>query len=354
MRRPLAIAWFVLFAWTRAVSAATVVVVRPSNPSAQATETLTLLHGELVSVGLEDSTIERPAASSPAATDLRSWLEQLEGERDAVAVIEMLGDDGVSAVDVWVRKSSGRFEVTRVAVDPHTANASARLAIRAIEALRASLMEADFAARYHRDERPKQRASTQPPQAPQPPQPLQPPQPAAATGGHERFRLELGAALLMSPGGVGPAILPTLRADWALRPTWLVQAAIAAFGSDPKVTTTTGSARVGRETMLVGGCYRFWTDQAFWPFFSLAVGAMHTSVEGQPGSAMDSHIANQWSLLTDAGLGAMMRFYRFYHLALSGHVQVAEPRITIHFGEPAAATTGRPNLLLTLGVGAWL
>ncbi len=328
------------------MSAATVVVVvRPPNPSAEVTETLTLLHGELESVGLEDSTIERPAASSPAATDLRPWLEQLTAERGAIAVIDILGDDRVNAIDVWVRKSPGRFEVTRVAVDPDTTNASARLAIRALEALRASLLEADLAARYHRDERP-----TKPPSAQAPP----PSQLHVPPSARERVRLEFAAALLMSPGGVGPAILPTVRVDWALRPTLLVEATLAALGSNPTVTTTTGSASVAREIMLLGGCYRLWPDHILWPFFSIAAGAQHTSVQGQAGLGMNTHLVDQWSLLADAGLGAAIRLYGSYHLTFSGHVQMAHPYVAIHFGEPVTATTGRPNLLLTLGVGAWL
>ncbi len=294
-------------------------------------------------MGLEDTTIERPAAGSSAATDLRPWLEQLAAERGAIAVIQILGDDGVSAIDVWVRKSPGRFEVTRVAVDPDTTNSSARLAIRALEALRASLLEVEFAARYQSGPR-----GARPP-APKLPAPVPPMKPV-----RERVGLEFGATVLVSPGGVGPAVLPSLRVDWAVRPRLLVQASLAAFGSNPSVTTASGSARVAREYFLLGGCYRLWGNQPWWPFLSIAAGALHTSAEGQAGLAMNTHVVDQWSLLTDAGLGATIRFYQSYHLTLSGHVQLAQPYVAIHFGDAVAATTGRPEFLLTLAVGAWL
>jgi len=346
LKLPLSLACLTVFAWTQTASAATVVVVRPPGPSAQVDETLTLLHGELASVGLEDTTIERPAADGSAVTDLRSWPEQLAEERSAVAVIDVLGGDDVSAVDVWVRKAPGRFEVTRVTVERQTSNSSARLAIRAIEALRASLLEVDLATRY------KQRPRAT--KAPPPPAPASALKPGEPKHHRDSLGLELGASLLASPGGVGPAVLPTVRLDWAVRPRLLVEASGAALGSRPAVTTQTGSASVGREYLLLGGCYRPWADHWWWPFFSIAAGVQHASVKGNASVEMDTHAVGQWSALADAGFGATVRFYRLYHLSLSGHVQLAQPYLAIHFDEPTAATAGRPNLLLTLAVGAWL
>ena len=43
-----------------------------------------------------------------------------------------------------------------------------------------------------------------------------------------------------------------------------------------------------------------------------------------------------------------------YHLTLAAHVQVATPYVAIHFLDSVGAMSGRPNLLLTLAVGAWL
>ena len=330
-------------AWAGTASAAPVVIVRPPSPSTQVTETLNFLHGELLSVGLEDTMIEHPATGSPAETDLRAWLEQLAVEQGAIAVIDIVGDDAVIAVDVWVRKSPGRFEVTRVAVAPDTANSSVRLAIRALEALRASLLEVDFAAR-------QQRQHTATPHGASPPQG----KPARPTSDREHFGLEVGAAGLMSPDGVGPAILPVVGANWAARSWLVVQAELAGLGTRPAVTTMLGTARVAQQYAIFGGCYRFRPEERWWPLFSIAAGVLHTSVEGQTGLGMMGHDVEQWSLLTDAGLGVGTRLYRSYHLTLSGHVQLAHPYVAIHFGDPVSATTGRPNLLLTATVGAWL
>jgi hypothetical protein len=333
-----------VLAWSGTVSAATVVIVRPSSPSARVTEALTFLHGELSSVGLEDRMIERLAPGTPTGTDMRPWLEQLAREQDAIAVVDIVGDDRVVAVDVWVLKSPGRFEVTRVAVDPDTVNSSVRLAIRALEALHASLLEVDFAARNRRAKHTAKPHAALPPRS----------EPSQLTSDRERFGLEVGAASLMSPGGVGPAVLPVGRLNWAVR-SWLVlQATLAGLGTRPSVTTTVGTARVAREYAVLGGSCCLEPNHRWWPVFSIAAGVLHTSAEGQNGIGMDRHAVGQWSLLIDAGLGAGIRLYRSYYLTLAGHVQLAQPYVAIHFGDPVSATTGRPNLLVPLTVGAWL
>jgi hypothetical protein len=333
-----------LVAWAGTVFAATVVIVRPTNLSPRGSETLTFLHGELLSVGLEDKMITRPAAEDSAGLDSRAWMERLAAERGTIAVIDVVGDDAVTAVDVWVLKSPGRFEVTRVAVDPDTANSSVRLAIRALEALHASLVEVDFAARY-RLSQPTVRTPTI----------------ANSRGNADRAAsprkyvgFEVGAAALMSLDGVGPAILPVVRADWAARSWLVVQAATAGLGTRATVTTAEGSARVTQEYAVLGGCYRFQPGRRWWPFFSVAAGVMHTSTQGRSVLGRNGNGEGQWSFLADTGIGAGVRFYNSYYLTLSGHVQVAHPYVAIHFGEPVVATTGRPNLHFDFTVGAWL
>jgi hypothetical protein len=53
-------------------------------------------------------------------------------------------------------------------------------------------------------------------------------------------------------------------------------------------------------------------------------------------------------------LGAGLRLGGRYYAALAVHVQVAAPYVAIHFVDEVVATSGRPNLILTLTVGAWL
>jgi hypothetical protein len=332
-------------AWTWPVYAATVAIVRPPSPSSDVTETLTRLRGELLSVGLEVAMSDRPLARGLAGADSLTWLEQVAAERGASAVIDTVGDDALVAVDVWVVKARPRrFEVTRVAVEPSTANPSERIALRAVEALRAGLLEVDLAERQRRPDPVAKPPTTTVPAG----------EVAQPVSQRERLALEVGAAALMSLDGVGPALVPIMRVNWAAR-SWLVlQAALAGSATRPTVATTGGSVRLAQQYGVLGGCYRLRPDQRLWPFVALTAGMLHTSVEGQSGVTTEGHTVEQWSFLLDSSLGAGLRLYRRYYVTLAAHVHVAEPYVAIHFVDAAVATSGRPNLLLTLTVGAWL
>ena len=324
--------------------AATVAIVRPPNPASDVTETLTRLRGELLSVGLEVAMSDRPLARGRAGADSLTWLEQVAAERGASAVVDTVGDDALVAVDVWVVKTRPRrFEVTRVAVEAGTANPSERLALRAVEALRAGLLEVDWAARQRGD------SAASPPTTT-----ARAPEAAGPASQRERLALEVGAAALMSVDGVGPALLPIVRVDWAARPWLVLQAVLAGSATRPTIATTGGRARLAQQYALLGGCYRPSPDQRLWPFVALNAGLLHTSVEGQPGVTTAGRTVDQWSLLLDGSLGAGLRLYHRYYVTLAAHAQLAEPYVAIHFVDGAVATSGRPNLLLTLTVGTWL
>jgi hypothetical protein len=335
-----------LLLWALPAQAATVAIVRPAGSSPELSETLSRLHGELLSVGLEVELADLPAdARGPGSTAPRAWVEEVAAARGACAVIDIVGDRAPLAVDVWVvDKSPGGPEVTRVGVEPNTASASERLAIRAIEVLRSNFLEIDLAARGRRLETVGK-----------------PPTTAAAQGevnrpaSHaERIGIEAGAAVLTGLDGVGPALSPVVRIGWAARPRWIVQVAMAALGSRPTVATTAGNARVGQQYGVLGGCYRLRVDQTLRPFFALSAGVLRTSVEGQALPPNQGHPKVEWSFLAEASLGVALHLGDRYYLSLAGHAQVAAPYVAIRFLDSVVATSGRPNLLLTLTVGAWL
>jgi hypothetical protein len=332
-----------LLLWTESARATTVAIVWPSPPSAEANQALTLLRGELLSVGLEVVLSDRPSSRGLAGTDSLAWLEAFVAT-GVSAVIDPIGGDVLEGVDVWVLKARPeRYEVTRVAFEPNTPRQPDMLALRAIEALRAGLLQIDWAARKKRHEL----------LAPAPTTAVPAGEAHAPAGPVDRIGIEVGAVALMSLDGLGPAVLPTVRAGWAARPWLVMQAAAAAFGSRSTVTTTAGSARVAQQYALLGAFYRFRSAQRLWPFFGLAAGALHTSVEGQAGWGTGAHDVARWSGLLDVSLGAGLRLYGRSYLTVAAHAQVAAPYVAVHILD-RVATSGRPNLLLTLTVGTWL
>jgi hypothetical protein len=308
------------------------------------TQALTLLRGELLSVGLEVTMSDRAGARGAGETDSLAWLEAFAA-RGASAVIDAVGDDVLEAVDVWVVKTHPqRFEVTRVAVEPNAPRQPEMLALRAVEALRAGLLQIDWAARRRRNE-----PIATPPMATVPAAKVHEP-----ASDHDRVGLEVGAVAMMSLDGLGPAVLPTVRVGWAARPWLVMQVSAAGLGGRSRVATTAGNARVAQQYAVLGGFYRLRSAQRLWPFFGLAAGGLRTSVEGQAGLGTGGHTEERWSGLIDVSLGAGLRLYRRSYLTLAAHVHVAEPYVAIYLVDRVAATSGRPNLLLTLTVGAWL
>jgi hypothetical protein len=316
--------------------AATVVVVRPLRPSPVANETLVRLYGELLAIGFEVQMADRPPAFGAEGAELRAWLDEMANQRGADAVVDIVGSP--LAVTVWVAdRGSHRFQPTRVDLEPNAANATEQLAIQAIEVLRSSFVEMNLATRA----RQTAKASATAPAI-------------ASSQASARFGLELGAEGLMSLDGVGPAVLPTARFDWDVRPWLVIQAALAGLGTRPNVERDAASTSVAQSYGLLGARCRPWATQPVRPLLGIAVGIMRTSLEGHVSAPEGAHAVGQWSLLFEGNAGVELALGRRYRLLGIVHAQVAAPYVAIHFGDALVASTGRPNLLASLALGAEL
>jgi hypothetical protein len=334
-----------LLLWATAARAGTVAIVQPTGPTAGLTETLSRLHGELLSVGLEVKIIAPPANRGTDRADSRAWIARIAAEGGIDAVIDVGGDNGPDWVDVWViGKSPRRLELSRVVSEPNAPNASERLAIRAIEVLRSSFLESNMSSTERSSVPTAQPATDSRPRGERDGSPRRP----------ERIGIAVGASMFTSLDGLGPAISPIARLDWVPL-NWLgAHAEVAGLGTRPFVATAAGNARISQQYALLGGSYRLRFDQGLTAFVALSAGALHTSVRGATDAPRLGHTATQWSLLLDAGVGAGLHLPGRYYVCLAGHVYLAEPYVAIHFMDETIATSGRPNLGLTLTVGGWL
>jgi hypothetical protein len=146
-----------------------------------------------------------------------------------------------------------------------------------------------------------------------------------------------------------------LLLDLALGQNFFLQATLAGLGTRPRVATKVGSAEVAQQLGLFGLGYRFRPGERWQPFVALSAGALYTSAEGRASDSSNLGLsAHQWSVLMDAGVGAMLRLRDRFHFALAAHLQVAQPYPSIRFLESDVATSGRPNAFVSLTAGAWL
>ncbi len=330
--------------WATSSLAATVVLVRPPNPAPGMAEALVRIHGELVSAGFDVELADGPAVEG-ADGESWSWLEQLAARRGADAVVAMMGDKSSDSVEVWViDKVTGKSVVRHVPFRPLSAKGPETLAIQAVELLRASFLEIDLSS----NARPSEARPGPPPTVVHF---VEMEQRAKQT---ERFGVEVGGAASMSLDGVGPAVMPVVRVAWAARPWLVAQATVAGLGNRPSVRTLAASAQVDQAFALLGANYRFRVDKRLRPFVSLSAGVLHTAVAGRANWPLQGQHAEQWSFLLDGGFGAEALLRDRFYLSLAARAQVAEPYPAIRLAGSVVATAERPNILLTLALGAWL
>jgi hypothetical protein len=343
-RLVLVILAFAILLWPAQAYAATVVIVRPANSTPALAETVVRIHGELISAGFGVAIVDGSTSDGRTGRDSRDALERLAEQQGADAVVAIVGDIAPDSVEVWVvDKLTKKSVIRRLPFEPQSERAPQTLAIRAIELLRSSFLEIHWAPKE-----PSEPPATAPPAVVRFVG-MEPP-PART----ERVGVEVGAAGALGFGGVGLAVLPIVRFDWVLYPWLVAQASLAGLGTRPKVETRLGSAEVAQAYGAVGACYRLRAGRRLQPFLSLSAGALHTSVEGRANSPNQGQAAQQWSFLLDGGLGSWLKLRDRFYLALAAHVQMAEPYLGVRFIDTVVATSGRPNVLLTLTVGAWL
>jgi hypothetical protein len=324
--------------------AASVVLVQPANPAPGMTEALARIHGELVSAGFDMEVVDSSSIEG-AHGESRAWLERLAAERGSDAVVAMLGNGGPNSVEVWViDKVTGKLVMRRVAFQPASPRGSETLAIQAIELLRASFLEIELSSRSR---------PNQPKPAPSPTV-VEFVETERRASRPERVGMEVGATLSMSIDGMGPALLPIVRFDWAPRPWLLVQATAAGLGTRSNVRGNAGNAVVAQEFALLGASYRFGLGKRLQPFVSFSGGLLHMAVDGKADSPYAGVRADHWAFLLDGGFGVRMRLPDRFQLSLAAHAQLAEPYPAIRFAGQVVATSGRPSILLTLTIGAWL
>jgi len=321
-------------------SAHTIALLQPPSHSANTTDLLQRLRGELLSVGFEVVLRERSSESEPGASS-EGWQRRLAAEATVEGAVDVVGDAAPVAVDVWIVDRARQLQrLARVRLEANSEGAFKGVAIRASEVLRARLFETHV-------------EPTPPPTVAAPPRVVPVADASAEAERQPSWGVELGVAALASLDGVGPAFLPLVRFDWASESEFVVQATLAGFGTRPSIVTAAGNANVAMQYGLLGAGYRLnW--QPVKPFGVLSLGALRTAVVGEAALPREGHSVDQWSFLLDASLGAVLQLSRRYTVIFAGHAQLAQPYSAVRFGDQKVASVGRPNLLLTLTVGAWL
>jgi hypothetical protein len=319
-----------------AEAASRVVILDPAldrgEPGALA-EALTRTRAELASEGFEVVVRPRPRGDDP-----RKVLERVATEEQADAAIALEGEGGLA--EIWVTdRLTGKTLVRTLDVrgeDP--AEQPRVLAIRAVELLKASLVEAIAPATREQPRRkelpPEVQAWLAPPMGPL-----------------DGVAVHLGAGLLTGFDGIGPAGTPVLRVSYGTSSGLAGRLTLAgpAFGAG--LEGPLGVARIHEELGALELVYAPGVDWAgFTPIVWLGAGAYHLHARGELAAGFEGQSDDVWAALAEAGAGIGYRVGDQVTFVLDAGLVFTFPRVSLAMGGESIATTGRPSLLSSLGV----
>lgn len=318
-----------------------VLLVRPSGTEGSVTEALTRIKGELIADGFEVQLVDSPTATSAGALPSGSMAVvglTLDTEAHAAQLV---------IVDRFTNKTLTRRIDTRREPSARIAEV---LAVRAVELLRASLLELlvdsrravpSTAADVPLRSEVRQKASAW---AEKPVVSVHSPM----------VGIEAGTCFMATPGGLGPALLPVARIRLAPLRTLHVRATAGGLGTAPEVTGPHGTATVQQRLLLGEIAMLPWPDTRVRPTFSLGAGALWISVNGDASWPYRGAHHSEWTFATDLGAGLSFRLGPRLDLAVEAHAFVALPYPVVRFLDTEAARVALPALIGSVSLVGWL
>jgi hypothetical protein len=312
-----------------------VALVRSSSSDRVLHEATTRVRAELVAAGFEVVEVDR------APGDPRSEVEEAALDTSSsFATIAMSRAANGAFADVWISdRLTGKTVVRRLEVGSDE-NATAVLAIRTLELLRASLLEV---------------ATKGPPAEPPMSAPndvmrwIAPALPAAPPA--PPFRgpaLGLGVLALHGLRGIGLAVGPTAGFSYGFGP-WFARVTLAGPLFGPDLQTPAGSATVRQQlaALAIG-----WASvpRPVGVYAWVGAGGFDLHTEGSASAPYRATSGDVVSLLTTAGLGALVQIAPRVGLTLEGTALFLDPQPIVVIAGRDAGSAGVPSLGASLGL----
>ncbi len=306
-----------------------IVLLSPSQAGEAEQETLTRLAAELKAAGFSVVRAER------RGSELRASLEQAVEESGAAAAIAIETTRRGAGVEVWVTdRATGKLSVRPV---ERLRETPATLAIRAVELLRASLLELAH---------------------PAPSQTLPAPSAAAATltspveGPRHRFAVEAGVATLLAVDPVLPAVAPELRLLYTSPLGLGARLTFIGPSAGPALEGVLGEAELRQVVATVDATFQLEIAAPLSFRLGAGLGLFHVEADGVLRDRARERGGSSSALLTELGAGLALTAHRHVAIHLDVLAAAAFPRITIEMGDERVGRLGRPLLGSTLGVAA--
>jgi hypothetical protein len=273
--------------------------------------------------------------------DARSYVEE-GGEAGPFATVLLRRAASGAATDVWVADHvTHKTVVRRLDASGRGDAADRALALRVVELMRASLVE----------------ALVLPPPSDATPVVAAPPADVAAwTRDSLRDRaapashvaVALGVAGAFAGPGAGVGLAPDVRVAWRPTEAWSLGllAAGPAFGA--RVSATEGAADLRQELAVVEGAYELALGGPVHAYFVAGAGAYHLDATGDANAPFTSARGDAWSALLAAGAGLRLHVAGPASLVLDLRELLALPRPVVALAADRAAQAMSPGTLAGL------
>jgi hypothetical protein len=289
-----------------------------------------LLRSELESLGLTIETVDKGEAEV-----IPRDLKRVAHERNAVAAVRVLVSTGV--VEVWIAdRVTGKVvlrEVLPQAADSKVSEST--VVLRVVELLRASLMEVE---------------------APHAPRGEVAPPPTLykvvgfpeATG---QLRLEMGTAVIMSAGGVGPSLAAEFDVGYRASNHLTVDGFGAMSVIPGEVSGAEGTAKVLSRILALDMEAHTSASASTWqPFARAGFGLLSLSSKGEARTPYVGYQRDDAGMAVLAGFGTRVRLTR--NVAISATIQGlrAFQSVSMQFNNTTVARFGTIAAIGSLGV----
>ncbi|MGK3994857.1 hypothetical protein [Sorangium sp. So ce1024] len=359
-----------------AAAASRVALVEADADDPLVREAATRLTAELGAAGFEVVVVPRAGDG-----DVRAALERAAQDQGAFAAAAIFRSRSGAAADLWIVDRVTQKTVVRT-VEVAGAAAPSVMAVRAVELLQASLLEASLLASRARP-RPDGAADGGGVAVPDDVRRWMAPvrrraaaDPAAGRPGmFAGLGVEAGLVALQSAGGVGPALGPALRLSYGgeadrgeadrgggadggggdagggVLPAGLAaRLTFAGPTLGPALEGALGTVSVRQEMAFLEAVWALETGGAVSPVLSAGVGGFHLFISGDPLPPLRSATGEVWSVAATLGAGAGLRLTERAALLMDVHAIVAEPRAVVTLGGERLGAAGRPTFAGFLGL----
>lgn len=331
----------------------------------------TQLRAELLTMGFEVLTLPEP----PATVDPDS-LEAIAERTQAIAAIIIDQPEGNVSGRLWItERVTGKTLFRKVRPEKVSPDAPTIFALRAVELLRASLLELQepHPTRGTVEATPQLKKMVAPPApTPQPatpapsataqkPAPVPAPPPVAvqkpeprAPGRAARWSASAGIRVHGGPGGMPWAVGPTVGVAWHPAPGWAIQlqgsgpfsARVESGGEGALTNQETAELRVRADLLRRPGIAV--------PYLAAGIGAHRMGATGTAPAPSMGLSNSAWTPTASMAAGMRLRAARNVSLVVEAQTAFTASRQKVVFGDRAVATAGRPLMAGTIaGEVSW-